>query len=100
MKANPMPNVKEVFQTAVKHRINGDRKHGWGVDDSQAVIIALIADETGGDVKDIEANKEFCAALKEVINPSQFRQKLESAKILDKAPTREQRVDNLLADFN
>ena len=95
-----MANVKEVFQRAVKAIVNGDKNHGWGNDDSVKVLIALIADNAGCDEKDIADDAEFVGALKEVVNPSQFRQKLETAGILAKGATRKEKVNNLLADFD
>lgn len=90
--------VKETFQKAVKARINGDKQHGWGVDDSLAVIVALLEDETG-QANYPAANPDLIAAFKEVINPSQFRQKMETAGFLAKSEGKAAKVNALLADF-
>lgn len=90
--------IKQTFQASVAKRINKDKDHGWGVEDSLAVVIDLLIDETGSE--EIRENKELVAAVKEVINPSQFRQKLESAKILNKSKTKDEKVESLLSDFN
>lgn len=85
-----MSTPKETFQTAVKAQINGDRKHGWGVEDSLAIIIALLADETGATADDIKKDSaEMVACIKSVINPSAFRQKLEAkGGLLDEAESK------------
>lgn len=96
--------AKEICQKTIAARINGDKKHGWGVNDSLAVIVALISNETGeayGE-KDKDGNvfgAELIAKIKEVVNPSQFRQKLESANLLDKSPDKAAKVESMLADF-
>lgn len=79
--------INDVFNKAVASRINGDKNHGWGVDDSLFVIEALYIDNTGEEKLDDELRKH----LREVINPSQFRQKLESAKLLNETPKRAKR---------
>ena len=91
--------VKEVFQRAVKKRINGNKDHGWGVEDSLSVIIELVADNAGVEPKDLEADPEFIEAIRSVINPSAFRQKLESANILNKGSKVERKASNLLAGW-
>ena len=65
------------FNGAVMGQVGSDRKHGWGVDDSCVVIESLIAEvlpegETPSD--------EMMKLIKLVVNPSAFRQRLESAK--------------------
>lgn len=82
---------KETFNNAVKNAINGDKKHGWGVEDSLAVIKALCVDEMGESPDD-----EFFAYVKEVVNPSQFRQKLETAEILVKTESKRSKTLSIL----
>jgi len=81
--------TKEAFANAVKARINGNKQHGWGVEDSYAAILAVVAAETGSEVKDLDT-PEFGHIIKAVINPSQFRQSLESNGVLDKSEGKKQ----------
>jgi hypothetical protein len=74
--------AQEKFQEQIKTQINGDKNHGWGADDSVAVILAVVAEETGTDVSDLSG---IIPLIKAVVNPSQFRQSLESKSILNKA---------------
>lgn len=85
-----MPTYKEVVQKAGKQRINNDKNHGWGVDDSLSCIIELIVNETGAE--EIRDNKELVSAIRELVNPSQFRQKLETAGVLNKSETKQQKT--------
>lgn len=66
---------KEAFNKAVTTRVGDNRNHGWGVDDSMAVIEAIWESETG-DKMDASVKEH----VKKVVNPSQFRQLLEKAK--------------------
>ena len=69
---------------AITAAIGGDKKHGWGIDDSVEVIETLIAE----DAPDGYApSDELMSLIREVVNPSQFRQKLEAEKMLE-APER------------
>ena len=69
---------QEAFKSAVKAQINGDVKHGWGVEDSLMVALAVVANENGADARDY--GEEFKALIKKVINPSQFRQSVEGTQ--------------------
>jgi hypothetical protein len=96
--------TKETAQKAIAKAINGDKNHGWGIDDSLAVIIALLREETGEmygdkDKDGVVIGADLLASIKQVINPSQFRQRLESAKLLNEQPKRAAKVESLLADF-
>lgn len=72
---------EEAFKATVEARINGDKNHGWGVEDSLAVIVKLVENEVG------EAPDEAWQALaRSVINPSAFRQRLEAKKLLNEQP--------------
>lgn len=90
--------IKEVFQAAVKTELAKSNNSKWGADESLAVIIALFVDETGEPA--IADNAELVAAIKTVINPSQFAQALESAKppMLVRSG-RKERTKNALLDF-
>jgi hypothetical protein len=72
----------EAFTAGVKATINGNKEHGWGVEDSVNVIGDILANETGADKKDLEP---LLALIKPLINPSAFRQVLESKKILNES---------------
>ena len=74
---------KQAIQNTIKARINGDKNHGWGVEDSYQCILAAIAANEGCEVKDIDT-AEFGKLLKPLINPSAFRQSLEIAGLLTK----------------
>jgi hypothetical protein len=63
------------FREAVLAQIGGDKNHGWGLEDSFSVIDSLC---------DIEP--EAAPFIREVINPSAFRQVLEKRELLNKAP--------------
>lgn len=78
--------TKEVFQKAVAEQLAKTNKSKWGAEESLAVIVALIIDETGA--PEIAENAELVGAIKEVINPSQFAQKLESANLLTRTGKR------------
>lgn len=93
-----MPTYAEVVQSTGKARINGDKNHGWGVDDSLACIIAVIVEETGA--KEIAENADFVSAIRELINPSQFRQKLETAKVLNKTESKKQKTSKILEGWS
>jgi hypothetical protein len=99
--SNEKSTPAQVLNRAIKARISSDKEHGWGIEDSLEVILALIADDSGADVKDIkEANASFVACIREVINPSQFRQKLGTANILNKAEKRKEKSKDLLAEYD
>lgn len=70
--------VKDIFQASVKAELAKSNNSKWGAEESLAVIMALIVDETGA--PEIAENEELKAAIKTVINPSQFAQALESEK--------------------
>jgi len=76
-----MATLNEAFQNAVKSRIGGNKKHGWGNDDSVEVILAVVAEETGTDKADLQNLLPF---IKVIVNPSSFRQALESTGVLEK----------------
>lgn len=88
--------VKDVFQASVKTELAKSNGSKWGADESLNVIIALFIDETGEPA--IAENKELVAAIKTVINPSQFAQALEAQKMLVRSGKKE-RTKNALLDF-
>ena len=77
--------AQEQFAASVKQRINGDKNHGWGVDDSTEVILAVIANETGTTRNDLDGVANI---IKGLVNPSAFRQQLENNGILNKGEKR------------
>lgn len=54
----------ETFAKAIKDRINGNKNHGWGSDDSTEVIMAMLENETGA-----RSDNEFASFIKAVVNP-------------------------------
>lgn len=90
--------IKDVFQAAVKAELAKSNNSKWGADESLGVVMALIIDETGAE--EIGENAELKAAIKTVINPSQFAQALESSKPPMLVRTgKKERVKNALLDF-
>lgn len=85
-----MTNV-EAVKAAMKARVQANNKQGWGVDDSQAVILAAIANETGAKVEELD---ELAGLIKPFINPSATRQWLESNGVLDKVEKKEKKSKN------
>lgn len=77
---------------AIKARINGDKNHGWGIDDSAEVIDAIVAKDAEmgieallaakKDPKSWSLSEEAMGLIKGMINPSQVRQKFETAGFL------------------
>jgi hypothetical protein len=86
-----MATPSETYKATIKAQINGDKSHGWGVKDSMAVIAALWAEETGDAFPE-----EIRKLVESVVNPSQFRQKLEAAGHLNPSA---KKVDALLTDL-
>src|SRR5208283_4501559 len=99
MKKTAMDVVK-TFKTAVRDSIDGNRNHGWGVKDSVAVIDCIISEFAPAWIGTPEPTDEAakvgwnadCAersairtvaieSIARVVNPSAFRQYLESDKV-------------------
>lgn len=82
--------ILEAFQEAVKSQIGDNRNHGWGAKDSMAVIDAVVAADASEEIEKLvkegkqpgaySLSAEATEFIEQVINPSAFRQKLESAK--------------------
>ncbi len=85
--------MKTTYQTAVKEAIGGDKDHGWGIEDSMAVIEALFQKATGEVMTD-----EHREMVKSVVNPSAARQAFAKAGLLSKE-TKKERVDKLFMQF-
>jgi hypothetical protein len=73
------------FSAAVIAQINDDRQHGWSAKDSMAVVEAIVAKDAELTPPDMLASRftlsdEAQSFILKVINPSQFRQVLESEK--------------------
>jgi hypothetical protein len=69
------------FNAAVNLQIGGDKHHGWGNKDSLAVIEAIVAKDVEfheGEAKTYTLSDEAIQFIGVVINPSAFRQQLES----------------------
>lgn len=110
VKSNPnVDAIKASFRQAVKGRIDGDMKHGWGVEDSLAVICDVAEQwaEVGADRINDDVFEAFQAAVREVVNPSQFRQKIEGTEeevkkgkaLLVKGETRKEKVKGMIDEL-
>lgn len=84
--------TKEMFQKTVLTQINGDKNHGWGVEDCLTVVKAIVNDKNGKSLDDVS-----WAQVKSMINPSQYRQILEDQKVLNLSPKGSKKVKQ---DFN
>lgn len=91
--ANDRKAVDLIAQRVIKERIGGDLKHGWGVEDSLALIIALWVDEVVDEPSDAKRGW-----IKAVINPSAFRQMLEKKGALTPALTKS--VNSILSGLD
>jgi hypothetical protein len=82
--ADPKARGKALFASfndAVNTQIAGDKAHGWGNKDSLAVVEAIVskdAELSEGDVTKYTLTDEALQFIGVVINPSAFRQQLES----------------------
>jgi len=92
---------KETFQKTVVKQINGNRNHGWGQKDSEAVVAAIWESETGEPI-----DPEVMKLIADVINPSAFRQKLEKAilpgqkeTMLAQQESKKRKHEDLFKDF-
>ncbi len=77
-----------VLNQVIKSQLNGDKNHGWGADDSMAVIDAVVAKDAELSPKGTLAEKytlsdEALDLVRAVVNPSAFRQILEAKKLLN-----------------
>ena len=84
--------VVETFAASVDAQLNGDKDHGWGATDSLAVIDDMLAEfaeaYAGADETSVAIVEALKQGMGKVINPSVFRQKLESKGKLNKAVNR------------
>jgi len=85
--------ANEVLKKTVLARINGNKSHGWGIDDSSEVVKAICQNEYG---KPLSA--DALAAINSMINPSQARQSMEKNGLLKETP-KGQRKPALLASL-
>ena len=76
-KAPSVPNWDMAFAEAVTGQIGSDRHHGWGLEDSCAVIESLVAEALP---QGQTPSDEMMSKIRLVVNPSAFRQMLEKAK--------------------
>lgn len=92
----PVKIGAEVLKAAIAKQINGDKNHGWGVDDSTEVIMQVVANETGTSIENLA---DIRPLIRSMVNPSQARQILENAKLLNEAPKGSRKVAGGLASF-
>ena len=85
--------MKDTYQQAVKSAINGDKNHGWGKEDSMAVIQALHVEANGK-----EMTPEHYAMVASVVNPSAARQAFAKAGLLNEE-TKKQKIENTFMSF-
>ena len=85
----------EAFQKVVLNQVNNDKNHGWGIDDSMAVIEAIWKDENGDEMPEVAK-----AQIKAVINPSQFRQVLAKQKVLNPIVPRAEKTNKAFMQFD
>lgn len=101
-KPDAKARLQKAFNEAVIGRIGDDRHHGWGAADSAEVIevvimedVAIFREDKGNADKVYGPSEAAMSLIGDVINPSAFRQKLESAKrpdgqtVLQKSETKE-----------
>lgn len=100
-----MKSLREVAQGAVISQIGSNKDHGWGVDDSLAVIDIIVAEdasnaaEQGGTLDKYTLSEEATRWIRKVINPSACRQGLESEGLLNKSEVRKVKAEKLFATF-
>lgn len=91
--------LSKEFWNIVKSQIDGNRKHGWGKDDSMAVVETLIMADHAVITKNKAASVELLFFIDKVVNPSAFRLVLESKAValLDKQESKKGKVDGWMA---
>lgn len=77
-KAKHVNPYEKALWKAVKAQVGMNREHGWGQADSMAAITEILTEEIGD-----KPDAMLLAAIDHVVNPSAFRQKLESVKRSD-----------------
>jgi hypothetical protein len=93
------------FNAVVNAQIGGDKQHGWGNKDSMAVIESIVAEDAAlndGDVKQFTLSDEAMRIIALVVNPSAFRQQLESkddGRLTKVEAKRTGSLKNLSAEF-
>ena len=93
MNSATLEKLQEVAKGTVISQINNDRKHGWGIDDSLAVIESVIAEDcdlAGEAASKACPSEEAVALIKQFINPSAFRQTIEGI-LLDEPEKKEKK---------
>lgn len=103
-----MKAIKEVAQEMVKAQIADDKNHGWGVEDSLAVIEAIVSQDAENKAEEkpdlalakYTVGEDAMKWIKKMVNPSAFRQELEKAKMLNASEGRKARVEKLFATFD
>jgi hypothetical protein len=81
------------FKAAIMGQIGDNPRHGWGAEDSAAVVDAIVAEdatlaakEEGMTLEKYSLSEDASVLIKKVINPSQFRQFLEGQRRPDGKP--------------
>jgi hypothetical protein len=97
----------ELVQTAVRGIVNGDKNHGWKQGDSLAAIedvvandVATFFEQPNADMTKYVLSDDAVAAINAFINPSAFRQVLETAKIINESADKKTKRPSLFEGFN
>ncbi len=88
--------MKETYQQAVKDCIGGNLDHGWGIEDSMAVIEALFQEATKE--HGMVMTDEHREMVKSVVNPSQARQTFAKIGLLSKE-TKKEKIEKTFMQF-
>jgi hypothetical protein len=102
-KADPKARGKALFaafNAAVDGQIKGDKAHGWGNEDSLAVIEAVVAEDVNwheGEAKTYTLSDEAMKFIGIVVNPSAARQQFEHKDDGRLVKTESKRVGSLKA---
>ena len=85
MNSEKLAKLQEVAKATVLSQINGNREHGWGLDDSLSVIESVIAEDCSlaGDASKEVPSEEAIALVRQFIVPSAFRQTIEGVLLAE-----------------
>ena len=92
-------DVIETMKSSIDAVIGDDKNHGWGQNDSMAVVGDLLAEFAPE--MDNEVRQAVLAGINQVVNPSACRQWLESEKVgkLNKQESGRSKSTKLFAQF-
>ncbi len=100
MNNETLTKLQDVAKSTVLSQIGDNKQHGWGIDDSLAVIESVIAEDCeiagAGTAHTACPSEEAMALIKQFINPSAFRQTIEG-KLLAEPVRRDKKASVKLA---